>query len=153
MLSETTFVPVPSIRPASLFTRPNEARFVVQDFVCFPESLEWELGQAYLSARGNKGFIQDSSPIPYAINNDSTLSANAAELFFQSLLASEAAETLEPDIFVLELGIGVGLFARFFLDAFRHRCAAEGKDYYDRLRYVAGDYSGQMLLDGAGGTP
>jgi hypothetical protein len=73
MLSESTFVPVPSIRLATLFTRPNEARFVVQDFVSFPESLEWELGRAYLSACGNKGFIQDSSPIPYAINNNHPL--------------------------------------------------------------------------------
>jgi hypothetical protein len=106
-----------------------------------------EIRQAYLSARGSKSFIQDASQIPYAINNDTTLSGNAAELVFQSLVAADAAGTLEPDIFVLELGVGVGLFARYFLDAFRHRSAAEGKDYYERLQYVAGDYAGRMLLD------
>jgi hypothetical protein len=121
MLSQTASFPVTPVRPVGLFTRPNEARFVVQDFISFPESLEWKLGQAYLSARGSKGFIQDASPIPYAINNDSTLSGKAAQLLFQSLVAADAAGSLEPDIFVLELGIGVGLFARFFLDAFRHR--------------------------------
>ena len=37
---------------------------------------------------------------------------------------------------VLELGIGIGLFARFFLDRFRELCACSGKDYYERLCYV-----------------
>ena len=45
---------------------------------------------------------------------------------------------------MLELGIGVGLFARFFLDAFKEKCAQEGKDYYHRLTYVAGDRSETM---------
>jgi hypothetical protein len=41
----------------------------------------------------------------------------------------------------------VGLFARFFLDAVQELCACHGKDYYDRLCYVAADHSEQMLLD------
>ena len=128
-------------------TRPNEGRFVVQDFARFPVSLEWELGQAYLSACGTKGFVQDKTPIPFAINNDGALSRNAADVFFESLLAADEAGSLDPEIFVLELGIGLGLFAHVFLDAVRERSATEGKDYYDRLHYVAGDYSGRMLLD------
>jgi tetratricopeptide (TPR) repeat protein len=48
---------------------------------------------------------------------------------------------------VLELGIGLGLFARYFLDAFRDLCAERGANYYDRLTYVAADYSERMLLD------
>jgi hypothetical protein len=50
---------------------------------------------------------------------------------------------------VLELGIGVGLFARFFLNAFRQLCQQQGKDYYERLTYVAADSSERMLLDAA----
>jgi tetratricopeptide (TPR) repeat protein len=45
------------------------------------------------------------------------------------------------------LGIGVGLFARYFLDWFRHLCAREGRAYYDRLCYVAADISPRMLED------
>ena len=51
------------------------------------------------------------------------------------------------EIFVLELGIGVGLFARFFLDRFRELCRDAGKDWYDRLTYIAADRSERMLLD------
>ena len=54
---------------------------------------------------------------------------------------------MEADIFVLELGIGVGLFARFFLDAFRDLCLRRGKDFYDRLTYICGDRSEKMLQD------
>jgi hypothetical protein len=87
-------------------------REIVQDFVPLAESLEWNLGQDYLRQRGNKAFLADSSPVPYVVNNDGSLSRNAAEVFFTSLVSAEKAGKLESDIFVLELGIGVGLFAR-----------------------------------------
>lgn len=122
-------------------------REFVQDFVPLAESLEWELGQEYLRDRGNKAFISDASPVPFVINNDGTLSHNAAEVFFTSLVEAENAGTLEEDIFVLELGIGVGLFARFFLDQFKALCAKSNKNYYDRLCYVAADRSERMLMD------
>ncbi len=66
---------------------------------------------------------------------------------FASLLQADKAGTLEADIHVLELGIGVGLFARFFLDHFQELCEKAGIDYYDRLTYVAADRSERMLQD------
>ena len=81
-------------------------REVVQDFCPLADSLEWELGQQYLKERGNKAFISDASPVPFVVNNDGTLSRNAAEVFFTSLVEAQKAGTLEEDIFVLELGIG-----------------------------------------------
>lgn len=125
----------------------QSGREIIQDFVPLAESLEWELGQQYLRERGNKAFISDASPVPFVVNNDGTLSRNAAEVFFASLIEAEKDETLEKDIFVLELGIGVGLFARFFLDHFRELCAKNGRDFYNRLCYVAADRSGRMLTD------
>jgi tetratricopeptide (TPR) repeat protein len=122
-------------------------RELIQDFVPLAESLEWELGQQYLRERGNKAFISDASPVPFVINNDGTLSRHAAEVFFASLVEAERAESLEDQIVVLELGIGVGLFARYFLDNFRELCLKNKKDYYDRLCYIAADKSRQMLQD------
>src|SRR5207244_4197167 len=72
---------------------------------------------------------------------------NAAEVFFTSLLEAEKAGTLENDIFVLELGIGVGLFARFFLDHLKALSIQHKKDFYNRICYVAADRSERMLLD------
>ena len=123
------------------------SREVVQDFCPLAESLEWELGQQYLRERGNKAFISDASPVPFVINNDGSLSRHAAEVFFANLTEAEKSAPLEEEIFVLELGIGVGLFARYFLDNFRDLCNKHGKDYYGRLCYIAADRSPRMLQD------
>ncbi len=133
--------------PESVLSKSQANREVIQDFVPLAESLEWELGQQYLRERGTKAFIADASPVPFVINNDGTLSRNAAEVFFTSLVEAEKTSPLEPEIFVLELGIGVGLFARYFLDNFRDLCINNKKDYYDRLTYIAADKSRRMLLD------
>lgn len=133
--------------PESVLSKSQANRDVVQDFVPLAESLEWELGQQYLRERGNKAFISDASPVPFVINNDGTLSRNAAEVFFTSLVEAEKSAALEDEIFVLELGIGVGLFARYFLDNVRDLCLKHKKDYYDRLCYIAADKSKRMLLD------
>ncbi len=122
-------------------------REIVQDFVALGNSLEWLLGQEYLRQRGNKAFLSDSAPVPFTVNNDGSLSRNAADVFFAGLLAADANGTLEDDIVVLELGIGVGLFARYFLDHVRTLCRQHQKDYYERLTYIAADRSRRMLDD------
>lgn len=121
------------------------ARFVVQNYCPPAQSLEWELGQSYLD-RGSRAFSGDQH-IPYAINNDGNASVEAAELLLNSLIASDETGSLSDEIRVLEIGPGLGLFARLFLDAFRSNAAERGKDYYDRLTYVVGDRSPQMLTD------
>src|SRR5690349_1320866 len=104
---------------ADILAEAQSRRVVLQDFVHLADSLEWELGQAYLQRRGNKVFISDFSPIPFVVNNDGTLSRHAADVLFASLQAAERQGPLEEELFVLELGIGTGLFARYFLDHFR----------------------------------
>jgi tetratricopeptide (TPR) repeat protein len=131
----------------AILAKAQGSRAVIQDFVPLAQSLEWNLGQEYLRQRGNKAFLSDASPVPFVINNDGSLSQNAAEVFFASLVDAEEKGPLEEEIFVLELGIGVGLFARYFLDAFRRLCQEQKKDYYDRLCYIAADRSRRMLLD------
>src|SRR5947208_1294463 len=71
------------------------SRSVIQDFCPLADSLEWDLGQEYLRQRGNKAFISDASPVPFVVNNDGTLSRNAADVFFASLQAAEQDEPLE----------------------------------------------------------
>jgi tetratricopeptide (TPR) repeat protein len=147
--------PTPPASPAEpprslaeqVLAHAQAGRAVVQDFCPLADSLEWQLGQDYLRQRGSQAFIGDASPVPYVVNNDGTLSRHAAAVLFASLQAAEQEGALEDDIYVLELGIGVGLFARYFLDAFRELCEEKGKDYYERLCYVAADRSERMLRD------
>ena len=135
------------ITAEEILARAQADREVIQDFVPLAESLEWRLGQEYLRQRGNKAFLSDAHPVPFVINNDGSLSHAAADVFFTALQATEQEEQLPADLFVLELGIGVGLFARYFLDAFRDLCAQHKKDYYSRLIYIAADRSERMLRD------
>jgi tetratricopeptide (TPR) repeat protein len=150
--------PDPGGRPAAgprpsaaeeVLAHAQAARAVVQDFCPLAESLEWQLGQEYLRLRGSRAFLGDAASVPYVVHNDGTLSRHAAEVFYASLQAADRAGTLraDEDLFVLELGVGVGLFARYFLDAFRELCARHGKDYYGRLCYVLADRSEAMLRD------
>jgi tetratricopeptide (TPR) repeat protein len=147
--SQKTHNPASQKKPIAeqILTNVQASRATIQDFVPLAESLEWQLGQQYLRERGSKAFTSDALPVPFVINNDGTLSRNVAEVFFASIKEADRSGDLEPDIFVLELGIGVGLFARYFLDHFQRLCITHHKDYYDRLCYIAADRSEQMLMD------
>ena len=133
--------------PLAVLDSAQSGRIVLEDFRPLAESLDWRLGQEYLRQRGSLAFIGDAEPVPFVVNNDGNLSLRAAEVFFASLVEAEKAGTLQRDIFVLELGIGVGLFARFFLDRMMQLSDQAGKDYYDRLTYIAADRSARMLRD------
>jgi tetratricopeptide (TPR) repeat protein len=136
-----------SLSAVAILDQAQSGRIVLQDYRPLTESLEWELGQEYLRQRGSLAFISDPEPVPWVVNNDGNQSIRSAEVFFTSLLVAEEEGKLEKDIVVLELGIGVGLFARYFLDWFKHLSDTAGKDYYDRLCYVAADHSHAMLRD------
>src|SRR5256885_3829690 len=63
-------------------------------------------------------------------------------LFRSALLFHHCADTApQGAIAVLELGAGCGLFARMFLQAFRHLCQQEGRDFDQRLVYYVTDGS------------
>lgn len=121
----------------------QSGRVLIQNFVPLAESLDWELGQLYWKRRGSQAFI--NGEVPYVINNDGSLSGQAAEVFFAGLQADEANGRLEERIYALELGVGIGLFARYFLDTFRELCLRHGRDYYQRFCYIAADSSERML--------
>ena len=83
--------------PEAILAKAQSSRTVIQDFIPLASSLEWNLGQEYLRQRGNKAFLSDASPVPFVINNDGTLSRNAAEVFFASLVDAEKNAPLTPD--------------------------------------------------------
>jgi hypothetical protein len=118
----------------------------LQDFVRLPESLPWTFSRSYWSRFGAQAFLRKR--VPFQVTNDGTISRKAAELLFFSLAAEELVGR-RPGlaIRVLELGAGSGLFARFFLNAFRTLCRTYARDYYERLMYVVTDRSEKMRND------
>ena len=118
---------------------------LIQDYVPLAESLDWKSGQQFWQESGSRAFLGEI--VPFKITNDGNLSQKAAKVVFTQLLETDQQGRLEASIRVLELGVGIGLFARYFLDAFRSLCLAQEKDYYERLIYIATDWSEQMLED------
>jgi SAM-dependent methyltransferase len=122
--------------PADTLRQVTFNRRVIQDFCPLAESLECHLAEIYWSVMGLQPFV--SNDVPYLVNNSGRASTDAANLLFENCLECDAGS---GPIRVLELGAGTGLFARFLLDAFRLRCLAEGRDFYERVIYTVTDHS------------
>jgi len=133
--------------PTDILSSAQSGRFLIEGFQPLADSLEWELGQLYFAERGSRAFASGQDHVPFEINNNGFLSQIAAETLYVSLVEAERASQLEDIVYIIELGIGCGLFARLFLDAFRDICRVSGKDYYDRIHYIATDKSERMLAD------
>jgi tetratricopeptide (TPR) repeat protein len=116
---------------------------VIQDYCQICESIDWQLSRIYWSNIGVAAFT--SGEIPYVVTNEGSQAANAVDLFILSANAAASSGNLEPTIYVLELGVGVGLFAKLFLDFLEVKCRQLGVDYYDRTRYIVSDVSPAML--------
>jgi tetratricopeptide (TPR) repeat protein len=109
---------------------------IVQDYTPLVDSLESKLAEIYWKTVGVQAFA--GNEVPFLITNDGRLSEDAATVFLANCLESRAPESR---IRVLELGSGTGLFARYFLDAFKEICHGAGHDFYDRLTYYVSDGS------------
>ena len=130
---------------AEALGRAADKRVILEDFRPMAESLDWKLGAMYWRRTDSQAWLSES--IPFAVTSDGWLSRGAVEALFAALTEAEERESLGSTIRVLEVGVGLGLFARYFLDAFRERCRDAGKDYYDRLTYVGTDLSESVLKD------
>lgn len=118
---------------------------VLEGFRPVSESLEWRVLGAYWQSAGASAFHADG--IPHLITTDGMLAARAADVLFESCLLAARAGTLEAEIGVLELGAGLGVFARQFLDRFTAACAESGADWHERLTYHVSDRFPRMLDD------
>ena len=116
---------------------------VVEDFVPAWRSLAWRLGQAYWHQRGLQAFTTNA--VPNVVTNDGYLATATAETLLASCKAADAGGTLETEIRVMELAVGLGQHARIFLRRFVELCAAEKLDYADRLVFFATDLSRATL--------
>jgi tetratricopeptide (TPR) repeat protein len=113
---------------------------VVEEFRPVCESLEWSLGHLHWARAGVAPFVRNE--VPFLINNDGLTSESAAAVLFASCRRS--SDRAGP-VRVLELGAGLGLFARFFLDAFRSLCEQESENFYERLTYIVTDGSAHSV--------
>jgi hypothetical protein len=128
-----------------LLTRRIGTGLVLQELSPIWQSLPWLRSQRYWARAGVEVFT--SGEVPYVATNDGEQSRRALEVYLASLRAAEERGDREPTSYVLELGVGSGLFAKLFLDQLRDRSRARGTQDYERTKYLACDSSPGLLED------
>lgn len=118
---------------------------VLQDWTALPQCLDFQLGQMGFQQRGAQAFT--TQEVPNLINQGGLSAYRAAEVLFAHCVEVDAAGQLEREIAVMEMAIGLGLFALQLLDRFQKLCVEHGRDYYDRLTYYATDGTPRMIED------
>jgi tetratricopeptide (TPR) repeat protein len=114
---------------------------LLQDLAKIPSSIPWLRSQRYWANAGVNVFV--SGDVPYGVTNGGEASRKAVEMYLASLRAAEQSGCREASSYVLELGTGMGLFAKLFLDQLR----ALSKRDYERTTYIVADYSKGLLED------
>lgn len=124
---------------------PATEPIVLQDWTPLHRCLDWQLGQMAFQLRGSQAFT--TQEVPNLINQGGLAAYRCAEVLFAHCVELDSAGELEPDIAVMEMAIGLGLFAVQVLDRFQTLCREHGRDYYDRLTYFATDGTPRMIAD------
>ncbi len=118
---------------------------VLQDWTPLGACLDWQIGQAAFQLRGAQAFT--TQEVPNLINQGGMGAYRAAEVLFAHCAELDAQGALEPEIWVMELAVGLGLHAVQLLDRFQALCADQGRNYYDRLTFFATDGTPRMVED------
>lgn len=136
-----------AVAPAEAPTEPTNATEPVelQDWTPLYRCLDWQLGQVAFQLRGAQAFT--TQEVPNLINQGGLAAYRSAEVLFAHCVELDRQRALEAEILVMEMAIGLGLFAVQVLDRFQVLCREHGRDYYDRLTYLATDGTPRMVTD------
>lgn len=140
----TTTTAQARIDPALSVPNATES-LMLQDWTPLHRCLDWQLGQMAFQQRGAQAFT--TQEVPNLINQGGLAAYRCAEVLFAHCVELDSAGALEPEIWVMEMAIGLGLFAVQVLDRFATLCREHGRDYYDRLTYLATDGTPRMVID------
>jgi hypothetical protein len=118
----------------------------LEDFCSFRSSIAWEFNRLYwhrLSDWENatgRGYEQALPGGKSDANHPAAIADGVAD-FWTLLKDLEKHNQLPPEIFVLEIGVGLGIRAALWLDRFQALDRQRETNYYPRLRFLLGDYS------------
>jgi len=124
----------------------RNARVYFEDYQSFRKSIVWEFNRLYWQrvkdwekATG-KGYEQ-ALPGGKSTGTDVEGVQQSVEEFWRLLKELETAARLPQEIFILEIGVGMGAHAGLWLDQFCALDQARGTHFYHQLRFLLGDYS------------
>jgi hypothetical protein len=124
----------------------RQGRVYFEDYQSFRKSIVWDFNRLYWQrvkdwekATG-KGYEQ-ALPGGKSTGTDVEGVKQSVEEFWKLLKELETANRLPPEVFILEIGVGMGAHAGLWLDHFCALDQARGTNFYHQLRFLLGDYS------------
>src|SRR5215470_5791268 len=118
----------------------------LEDFRSFRESIAWGFNRLYWhrladwEAFTGRGYEQ-ALPGGKSDANHPAAVADCVADFWTLLRDLESRKQLPEELFVLEIGVGIGKRSGLWMDRFRALDEERQTKYYPRLRFLLGDYS------------
>lgn len=135
-----------AISPANGSAEKAQERIYLEDFRSLRASIVWSFNHLYWQRlkdweqatgksyeRALPGGVSDG-------HNPQAISDSAQE-FWKLLKELDTRNQLPPEIFILEIGVGLATRAGMWLERFCALDQENGTQYYPRLRFLLGDYS------------
>jgi len=124
----------------------EQRRLILEDFRSFRDSIAWGFNRLYwyrlpdweqFTGRS----YQQALPGGKSDANHPAAIADSVADFWTLLRDLDNRKQLPEEIFVLEIGVGMGTRSGLWLDRFRALDQERGTKYYPRLKFLLGDYS------------
>jgi len=131
-----------SVQPAPV----DAGQVVLEDFCSFRSSMAWEFNRLYWHRLADwekatgRGYEQALPGGKSDANHPEAIADGVAD-FWTLLKDLEKHNQLPAEIFVLEIGVGLGTRAALWLDRFQSLDQQRGTKYYARLKFLLADYS------------
>lgn len=125
---------------------PDGERVLLEDFRPFRTSVAWEFNQLYWQRlpeweRATGRSYEQALPGGKSDANNPGAVADGVADFWTLIRDLDKQHQLPAEIFVLEIGVGLGVRCGMWLDRFEALDRERGTNYYPRLRFLLGDYA------------
>jgi hypothetical protein len=135
-----------AISPTSGSAEGAQDRIYLEDFRSLRASIVWSFNQLYWrrlkdweQATGKS--YERALPGGVSDGHNPQAIAESTNEFWKLLKELDTRNQLPPEIFILEIGVGLATRAGMWLDRFCALDKEHGTQYYPRLRFLLGDYS------------
>jgi hypothetical protein len=126
--------------------KQDPERVYLEDFRSFRSSIAWDFNRLYWhrlkdweQATG-RGY-EEALPTGKSDANHPGAIADSVADFWTLLRDLDGQKKLPAELFVLEIGVGMGIRAGLWLDRFRALDEERGTNFFPRVRFLLGDYS------------
>jgi hypothetical protein len=124
----------------------EQDRLFLEEFRSFRDSIAWGFNRLYWHRlpdweQFTGRSYQQALPGGKSDANHPAAIADCVADFWTLLRDLDSRKQLPEEIFILEIGVGMGTRSGLWLDRFRTLDGERGTNYYPRVRFLLGDYS------------